>query len=222
MDDINPGSTLMHENGYVFSRDWFSRHIPTLTTLIEKYKPKNILEIGSHEGRSTSWLIEQCSKTAQAPISVTCIDPWQWPPPPEKPIPGSNMEVQVQSRFDINTKLAISRAVYQVRFKKMRMPSSQALAQLITEDAKFDFCYIDGSHMAHDVLSDAIMAFHVMSVGSTFVFDDYLWSSEPLETGNPLHSPKLAIDAFAHVFGKKVHQVSKLPIDQAYFRKFAE
>jgi hypothetical protein len=49
-------STAMH-----FSQDWFSQHIPIWTRLLHEFKGKaglRVLEIGTFEGRSTCWLLE--------------------------------------------------------------------------------------------------------------------------------------------------------------------
>lgn len=205
---------------YIFTQDWFTRHIPTLNGLVSNYKPIRILEIGSHEGRSTCWFIEQCAAAAQSGIHITCIDSWQWPPDPDSGTPIEGMENKVQNNFDHNTKLAISKSKFPIDFVKIRSEAKYALASLIAERKTYDFCYIDGSHAAHEVLSDAVMVFHLMQKRSTIVFDDYLWNEVSLRKRDITLSPKLAVDAFSAVFARKVYQIAKLPIDQAYFRKY--
>jgi predicted O-methyltransferase YrrM len=62
----------------------------------------------------------------------------------------------------------------------------------------YDFIYIDGSHVAKDVLTDACMAWPLLKPKGIMVFDDYLW-------GNPrdiLHRPKPAVDAFCNIFAE--------------------
>ncbi|CAN5593187.1 hypothetical protein BH10PSE5_BH10PSE5_18170 [soil metagenome] len=61
---------------YEFSRDWFSRNVPTWRQIIDKNKPRRILEIGSFEGRSTVWMIEHGTVAAQGDVEITCIDTW--------------------------------------------------------------------------------------------------------------------------------------------------
>jgi hypothetical protein len=61
--------------------------------------------------------------------------------------------------------------------------------------------YIDGSHQAPDVLSDATLSFPLLKVGGTMIFDDYTWRSVP---GDPLYGPKLAVDAFLNIYFHKM------------------
>ena len=82
--------------------------------------------------------------------------------------------------------------------------SSEALADAIGGGGPpYHFIYIDGSHQAKDVLTDACMAWQVLAPGGIMVFDDYLW-------GNPrdvLHRPKIAIDAFTNIFAEELQVI---------------
>ena len=44
---------------YEFSQQWFHSNIPVWDAILANYKEKrlNVLEIGSHEGVSTTWII---------------------------------------------------------------------------------------------------------------------------------------------------------------------
>lgn len=59
----------------------------------------------------------------------------------------------------------------------------------------YDFAYIDGSHVASDVLTDAVLVFPLIKRGGIVVFDDYHWEDED----NILDRPKMGIDAFLEV-----------------------
>ena len=73
------------------------------------------------------------------------------------------------------------------------------LARAISSGYQFDFIYIDGSHTAPDVMTDACMAFGLLKKGGIMLFDDYLWGDVP----GLLHRPKLAIDLFVTLFSEK-------------------
>jgi hypothetical protein len=60
-----------------------------------------------------------------------------------------------------------------------------------------DFIYIDGSHVAKDVLVDAVLSWDLLKVGSIIIFDDYQWR---VKLWNPWARPQIAIDAFLQVF----------------------
>ena len=56
----------------VFTVDWFTGYIPAWKNVFAATKvPENILEIGSFEGRSTCWLLENTQ------AHVTCVDTWE-------------------------------------------------------------------------------------------------------------------------------------------------
>jgi len=64
----------------------------------------------------------------------------------------------------------------------------------------FDIVYIDGSHAAKDVLTDAVLSWELLRTGGIMIFDDYEW-----ETNLPARSrPQIAIDSFIAVFGDHI------------------
>jgi predicted O-methyltransferase YrrM len=64
----------------------------------------------------------------------------------------------------------------------------------------YDFVYIDGSHVAMDVLTDAVLVWDLMKPGGTIIFDDYEWPGIPAGSLGPAHLPKTAVDAFLDVY----------------------
>ena len=95
----------------------------------------------------------------------------------------------VEARFDENVKLAIGtdrrRGVSCGRSSSA--PRSRLPDMIATGEAPFDLIYIDGSHTAADVLTDAVLAFQLLRVGGVMIFDDYLWSMEPALSVDPLN-----------------------------------
>lgn len=60
-----------------------------------------------------------------------------------------------------------------------------------------DYVYVDGSHLAIDVLSDAVLSWSLLKVGGILIFDDYGWG---VHTTDEKQKPKLAIDAFLSAY----------------------
>ena len=128
----------------------------------------------------------------------------------------------VERRFDRNVSQAISLAEAPVDFRKCKRESLVALSDFIAGASQpFDLIYVDGSHTAPDVLTDAVLAFHLLRVGGVVIFDDYLWSMEAPLNVDPLNMPKPAIDAFTTVFMRKVRVMPDLPNAQCYVEKIA-
>ena len=172
-----------------FTTDWFSHNIPGLDRLMGMMQghKRRFLEIGAFEGRSTLWFYDQMDKYVLPRIDV--IDTWK----------GSEEHVgidftAVKRRFDDNT---LGKAGIR--------PFKGTLFDFIAAGnaEQYDFIYIDGSHQAPHVLADACMAWPLLKQHGIMVFDDYLWGFN----GDPLHTPKTAVDAFMACYHEQLEVV---------------
>ncbi|MFM8754699.1 MAG: class I SAM-dependent methyltransferase [Phenylobacterium sp.] len=211
---------------YEFTNDWFSQtaSLPVWRQLISQNKPRRILEIGSFEGRSTTWIIENCSETAESGLDIVCIDSWEGGIEHKK---GGGKEAEmsdVERRFDHNVSLAKSRVNVPVNIRKLKKLSQYGLVDVMSEGqyGGFDLIYVDGSHQAPDVLTDAVMSFQLLRVGGVMIFDDYLWSMDRPGQQDVLKMPKPAIDAFLNIFQRKMSIYTGPPLSQIYARKIAD
>ena len=183
---------------YKFTENWFAyaeQVWPTvLNELMSERDSFDLLEIGSYEGRSTTWLIENMMRDGDR---LFCVDTWRG----GAEHVGVNM-AHVEDRFDSNIDIAIQRkGLKGSAVVKVKLESSKALARYIADGKKFSFIYVDGSHAAKDVLSDAVMSWHLLNEGGIMVFDDYLWG----DLNAPLSRPKLAIDFFLHINAPEIN-----------------
>ena len=185
---------------YKFTQDWF-HWAPAVWEQLIPLLPgtpgdREFLEIGSFEGRSAVWIVENMMQDGDI---LGCIDTW------EGGEEHTNGEMGgAEARFDHN--IAILRAKYPERFiDQYKKTSTDALAEILKtcEKPVFDFIYIDGSHIAKDVLTDACMAWPLLEKNGIMVFDDYMWG-EPRDI---LHRPKPAIDAFVNIFAEEVEMI---------------
>jgi Methyltransferase domain len=145
---------------------------------------------------------------------IDCVDTWQGG---EEHAEEDMMSVE--QRFDHNIAVALNGPTaasreYHVRLAspggdatnnrvyKHKAKSTEFLGRKLAHwlDCKdlYDFIYIDGSHTAPDVLTDACMAWPLLKPKGMMVFDDYMWG-EPRDI---LHRPKPAIDAFCNLFAE--------------------
>jgi predicted O-methyltransferase YrrM len=89
----------------------------------------------------------------------------------------------------------------------LQSDSAHGLAVLTEMKQEFDLILIDGSHLMLDVLHDALLAFDLLKVGGTLVFDDYgcnPWS--------PAHGrTKEGIDAFVQVHRASLQDIFYYP-----------
>ena len=190
---------------YEYTTDWFSWSPPIWSQIVYQLpQRKRFLEIGSFEGRSAVWLIENAIEDGG---ELFCVDTWEGGE--EHAAQGHDMSA-VEERFHRNLTLAQAN-VYpkKVSVQSFRDTSLNALAALLstTPDSRkpFDFIYVDGSHQAPHVLTDACLSWELLAVGGVMVFDDYAWG-EPLP---PTHKPKIAVDAFVEIYQDKLHLIHK-------------
>lgn len=207
----------MTDQAYEFTNDWFNAiPKPVWESLIPQILPKRILEIGSYEGASSTYLIEKlCPSHA---VEIHCVDTWSG----GIEHAGTNM-TDVEFRFDHNMAYAQSMFKDQVTLHKHKGFSDHVLTSLLAQGMQgyFDFIYVDGSHQAPDVLVDAVLSFKLLRVGGVIAFDDYLWP-EALPGGlDPIRCPKLAIDAFTNIYSRKL-RIIPAHLYQFYVQKIAE
>jgi glycosyltransferase involved in cell wall biosynthesis/predicted O-methyltransferase YrrM len=180
------------EQGYQFTQDWFSHNIPVWETTLRSLagKPLNALEIGSWEGRSTCWLLTHILTHDAA--RITCVDTFAGSI--EHASYESDYLQSLEERFDFN--IAKTNAAHKV-IKKVG--SSQEILRSLPQNS-YDLLYIDGSHLASDVLEDTLLSWRLVKVGGVIIFDDYGFSF----ADQPKHNPKLAIDAFLQIFAEHI------------------
>ncbi len=195
-----------------YTRLWFDDNLRIWNDFIPKLKPSKILEIGSFEGRSACYLIEKCS--AWHNVEIHCVDTWEGGV--EHQADNFSMP-DAERRFIDNTARAMKNAQNQVTLTRHKELSYKALAKMIAEDRMeyFDLIYIDGSHQAPDVITDAVMAFPLLRVGGVIVFDDYDWFMEKEGRQDLINMPKFSIDAFTNIFQRKI-RLLKYPLNQIY------
>lgn len=170
---------------FLYENDYYTYHYLNWSEWLGSYKNKenlNFLEIGSQEGRSAVWFLTAI--LTHQTSRLTCIDP-MW----------DNNE----STFKHNIEL--TGAADKVRLIKKN--SEEALLYL--KENSFDFIYIDGSHMAINVLADSIYSWQLLKKNGLLLFDDYLW-----EPKKPKHERcQYPIDLFLNHFKDKIELIHK-------------
>lgn len=202
-----------------FTADWFEKTArPVWDQFIPDLPAGRVLEVGSYEGASACYLIEQLG--ARAPLEIHCVDPWEG----TANFAGTDVDMsEVEARFRRNTGLVVERSRHPVTLEIHKGLSRMVLARLVTQKGQgyFDLVYIDGSHEAPDVLADAVLGFALLRRHGIMVFDDYLWRGGDADFNNPAQCPKLAIDAFINCNFSKVRMVCA-PLYQIYLQKIAD
>jgi predicted O-methyltransferase YrrM len=154
-------------------------------------KKINCLDIGSFTGDSTCWML---NNLCQNPYSrVYSVDTWEGSPEYNKAIEFKTIE----EKFDENVK----KTGQGDKNVKMKMLSVKALLKLKEFGLViFDFIFIDASHEAKDVLSDAILSWDLLNEEGVLIFDDYEWKL----LNEEYFRPKIAIDSFVAIYKNQI------------------
>jgi predicted O-methyltransferase YrrM len=157
-------------------------------------QPAVMLEIGSFEGRSTCWFLENILTHDDA--RIICIDPWD--------LEENSYSIQfdmasVRENFIANTE-KFSHKMVAIRDYSMKVLCSLVAGIYADAPVAFNAIYIDGNHSTLPVLQDTLLCWELLAPGGILIFDDY-------DSGNqdtPIKDiPKIAIDSFlATVHGR--------------------
>lgn len=167
-----------------FTNEWFTSNIPLWKEFLSQFIDKEIsvLEIGSFEGKSAVWLLENILIHPKS--RITCVDSYQ--DYPEMQQFNYDWE-EIKNKFIANTS----------KWKdKVDLKVQDSTTFLKNCNDKFDLIYIDGSHCAKQVLIDGVLSHLLLKEKGLIIFDDYLYGG--LMTV-PLF-PKIAIDSFMNCF----------------------
>lgn len=181
-------------NGPTFTYDWFSHNIPNWKLWLRKFKGKKdltFLELGCYEGMATRWLLKNILTGANSMITV--VDTFK-----------GSLEHQTldNSKMLNNFKMNINFD------KRVKIVESRTEMFLKISDQMFDFIYIDASHVAKDVMLDAILSWRILKENGVLIFDDYEWKKYPKTSK---YHPKMAIDCFL-----KMHKGEYTEIGRTY------
>ncbi len=183
-----------------FTNTWFQQTAEAnfeLNLLARKDTFRTAIEIGAYEGQATCWMLDHMGFEV-----IHCIDTWKG---------GAEHK-------DVDMKRVFERFCANVNYEQSEIvevdccTSTQALSDLVADQKKWErpgmsvgysFIYVDGSHLAKDVLTDAVLAWQILEPGGYLAFDDYTWTEKPRQEANPLDNPRLAIDAFYTIFRRE-------------------
>jgi len=191
-----------------YTYDWTTPILPNLKRIKTMTKRvDDILEIGSFEGRTTCWFLENL---LSASGTITCVDPFLLLDDDYLSL-GSvdNTLEERKQRFISNTSQSKTR---DQNIQLIEKRSYLSLADLIQEKYLFDFIYIDGNHSSESIITDSVMAFGLLKKSGIMLLDDYLLDNSENwfyqnKSKESMTSAKQAIDSFLELFRNSVVQI---------------
>lgn len=170
-----------HPQPAQYSTDWFEGQISNWRRWMAPFAARpgiRALEIGSFEGRSAVWMLENVLTGDGSRID--CIDLFE----------PTEAFGDYHQRFQANT------ASWRDRVTEYRGRSYDMLKRV---HGPYDIVYIDGWHSAFGALADGVMTWPMLRVGGVMIFDDYLWI--PLKYGG-IPKPSRAARLLAKLRGR--------------------
>jgi predicted O-methyltransferase YrrM len=188
---------MMSDTRFKFSVSWFLNTVQQWRDFLLplKYKELNVLEIGSFEGMSAAWLLDNVLVTENS--HITCVDPFLGSDEHDE-----KTKANLYNRFYNN----IVKNFPENKVTVMKQFSNDALLELGKKNEKFDIIYIDGDHHAKQVNEDAVLSWPLLKDGGIMIFDDYMWD---MNSGNPLDNPKPGIDDFLETYKNECNVLHK-------------
>jgi predicted O-methyltransferase YrrM len=165
-----------------FTVDWFSNNIPTwrevlVPALIGKAEVA-ALEVGSYEGRSAAWTVENLV-LGRPRGHLLCIDDFA--------TPGTEATFRANMARYPRSRVSVQKGRAEVLLR--RMPPVE----------RFDLVYLDAGKCARDVLEQAVLVWPLLNKRGLLVFDDYTNSAE-----HGSECPKRGIDAFLDMYAHEL------------------
>ena len=169
-------------------KKWFTNNLYFLSKNHSNLKVKNLLEIGSYEGRSAVFFADIFRES-----KISCVDTWSGSDEHE----NINFKL-IENNFDQNIKFLKDNQL----LTKFKMTSDNFFTQ---NNEKFDFVYVDGDHSKDQVLKDLQNSWSVLNNNGFLLVDDYMWWYYKNLKNNPASSVNTFIN-------KNIDQISKLVI----------
>ena len=144
-----------------------------------------ILEIGTYTGISLINLVKNIPNSIGYGLD-------RWENYQENQLLNQIQNLGVEKSFYSN----VNSAKLSHRIFGIKGTSTDKLVDFLKNNHKFDFIYVDGSHLLLDCYFDLILSWNILEIGGILAIDDYLYKKDD----NILDSPYEAVNHFLQLF----------------------
>ena len=188
---VEDASTKDYKKQYKFTTNWFTHKIPLLARILDEFKGKpgvTYLEIGTFEGRSALWLLENILTSRASKLVI--IDAF---------------EENTYKTFISNINLSGEAD----KFKILSGLSIEKIKELPSNS--IDLAYIDGSGKGIVMLSDLVNTWNLLKINgimicSRYALDASLRAALELQPNEP--GPYEAIDTFVKLYKPYINMLA--------------
>jgi hypothetical protein len=144
----------------------------TFFSIIDEFKPKTILEIGSWCGASAAWMHDATIKANISDVEIVCLDTWLGSP---EHWGGVSDFKFVNGRPDLYrqflTNIIINKKTETIT--PFSIDSHSGMTWLKEHGVLFDMIYVDGAHDYKAVVNDILDAVDILKDGGIILGDDF-------------------------------------------------
>ena len=165
-----------HKKFFLETIDYFNNNYPK----VKNGETIKVLEVGTYAGISLINIVKLIPKSIGYGL-----DKWS------NYIEGNLLnsveilnnidELKVESSFYKN----VAVEGLKDRIHGIKGDSYEVLIEMMKENKRFDFIYVDGSHKAFDCYSDLMISWRLLERGGILAIDDYLYNSEDVVINSP-------------------------------------
>lgn len=184
---------------YKFTNTWFAPHAASFAAVFPAASTNDnefhILEIGSHEGQSTVWFVDNL--LGHPASTITCIDPFLCSDT-TTPVADETADLFAHN---------VAKSRHPDKLTHIKQLSRQALPELLAKGKSYDLIYVDGSHLAMDVMFDAVVSWYLLKENGVLWFDDFLGGDDQTRNTTAWKLPFIAITSFLRCLEPKSFQL---------------
>jgi predicted O-methyltransferase YrrM len=198
---IIPNGLFEYKGMYNWTNDLPFGERPIFLNIIDYFNKKNInkktinsiLEIGTYTGISLINIVSRIPNSLGTGVDMWCNYN-------ENDLLNNIDNLKVKDSFYKN----IKNAGLEDKINAIQSDSTHALINFIKSDKKFDFIYVDGSHLLLDCYSDMVLAWEILETGGILAIDDYLYKKDSI-----LDSPFESVEHFLKRYKNRYNLLNK-------------
>ena len=172
--DFPENPIFTYPNHYFATKDGFTMHISNWNVFLTKFKDLsnlNFLEIGTGNGRSGVWMLENILTHSTSKLTTVDIQE-KWPYQKGRSFKGITLEedIEISIRENLQPYIDTQKCEYIIQDSKLYLKENKQFE-------KYDFIYLDGCHEPDYVIYESCLAFQLLKKGGYLLFDDYGWGN---------------------------------------------
>lgn len=171
-----------HKQYFLEAIEYFNNNY----TKVQNKETIKVLEIGTYTGISLINIVKLIPNSIGYGVD-------KWINYDENELLNNIDELQIEQSFYKN----IVAEGLQNRITGIKGDSYTVLFEMIKDNKKFDFIYVDGSHLLLDCNIDLVLSWKILNIGGILAIDDYLYN---YDEQNILNSPYESVNHFINKF----------------------